>query len=55
MLLTCYLAAAALFYIVVARRAPTFEESELVQMAPQPCDVVELFPATTDPSIGKAA
>ncbi len=52
MLLTCYLAAAAIFYAVVARRAPVLEENALVQVASQPCDVVELFPAE---SLGKAA
>lgn len=56
MLLTCYLASAALFYIFVVKRAPVVEEPAFVQATQLlPCEVVELFSATADQTDRKAA
>jgi hypothetical protein len=56
MLLTCYLASAALFYVMVARRAPIVHEPVFAEDAkPAPCEVIELFTNPTDQSASRAA
>lgn len=56
MLITCYLASAAIFYIVLAKRAPIIEESQLVFAANVPqCEVIELFATPADQSVSRAA
>lgn len=55
MLITCYLASAAVFYILVARRAPIAEESTLaLAVQPAPCEVIELF-TPADQTASRAA
>jgi hypothetical protein len=56
MLLTCYLASAALFYVIVARRAPIAEEPVLAHaVQPAPCEVIELFATPADQAASRAA
>lgn len=56
MLLTCYLASAALFYLFVVKRAPVVEEPAFVKVTqPLPCEVLELFAAPADQADRKAA
>jgi len=56
MLITCYLASAAIFYIVLAKRAPIVEESQLVFAANQPqCEIIELFATPAAQTASRAA
>ena len=54
--LTCYLASAAIFYALVAKRAPIEKESTLLQaVQPAPCEVIELFASPADQTASRAA
>ena len=54
--LVSYLAAAALFYTVVAKRAPVMEESTFDHAGQDtPCEVVELFASQSDRTASRAA
>lgn len=56
MLLTCYLASAALFYFFMAKRAPIAEESTFAAgLQTAPCEVIELFVAPADQTASRAA
>jgi hypothetical protein len=56
MLIICYLASAAIFYIFAAKRAPLIEEPMLV-LAAQPgnCEVIELFSNPAHQTASRAA
>jgi hypothetical protein len=56
MLLTCYLASAALVYFVLAKRAPIIEEPMLAfAVQPVQCEIIELFATPAAQSVSRAA